>query len=226
MPAQRRPLATLLTAFALVLLTAVAALAGAQPGAAHGDTIHFEVTALVDGHTRAVATWENDGDPVTETVAAMLRASATDGRAVGPWPLVRLDGSPNTFTTADALPPGQWRVSVEAGFPALGRGQADVSVTALPAPTGAVSSGAGPSGPASPGPASGAGSAGPAVSTAPTPAATPPAGPAPVSAPVPHASLAPRVVLALVAVGGAVAVGVAVGRVRRRRRAGAPTARG
>jgi len=114
-------------------LSALAVLAAAAPAGAHGDTIHFTVTALVDGHTRTRATWENDGDAVTERVAATLSAVATDGRTVGPWPLVAVDPAAGGYTTAEALPPGTWKVTVESGFPALGRGEAELTVTAVPA---------------------------------------------------------------------------------------------
>jgi hypothetical protein len=120
------------TPVAAALLTGLAVLGAAGPAAAHGDTIAFAITNQVDGHLQTVATWENDNDPVTDTVAATLAATADDGRTVGPWPLVAVAGSPGTFTTATPLPPGHWKVTVESGFPALGRGQADLTVTAVP----------------------------------------------------------------------------------------------
>ncbi len=125
------------TLAATAVLTGLAVLGPAGAAGAHGDTIVFQVTALGDGHTRAVATWANDKDPVAETVAATLSATAEDGRTVGPWRLEPVAGTPGTFTTALALPPGHWAVTVESGFPALGRGEADLTVTAVPgtAPT-------------------------------------------------------------------------------------------
>ncbi|MCP2312681.1 hypothetical protein [Kitasatospora paracochleata] len=145
---------------AALVLSVLAVPALATPAGAHGDTIHFTVTALIDGHTKAQATWENDGDPVEEKVAATLSAVATDGRTVGPWPLVAVDAAKGGYTTALALPPGTWKVTVESGFPALGRGEAELTVTAVPgtapsaAPTAGVTAGAtdGASAPASGGP--------------------------------------------------------------------------
>ncbi|MEV7177601.1 hypothetical protein [Kitasatospora sp. NPDC093679] len=122
-------LRTLATAAALTGLTV---LGTAQPAGAHGDTIAFTVSSLVDGHLTAVATWENDHDPVDEKIAGTLSATAQDGRAVGPWQLVAVAGKPGTYTTARQLPPGHWKVVVESGFPALGRGEAEVDVTAVP----------------------------------------------------------------------------------------------
>ncbi|WP_371496140.1 hypothetical protein OG871_10255 [Kitasatospora sp. NBC_00374] len=120
------------TLAAAAVLAGAALVGGAGQAGAHGDTIVFKVTALGDGHTRAAALWANDNDPVTEKVAATLSAVADDGRSVGPWKLEPVADAPGTFTTALALPPGHWAVTVESGFPALGRGQADLTVTAVP----------------------------------------------------------------------------------------------
>ncbi|GAA1258160.1 hypothetical protein GCM10009665_55510 [Kitasatospora nipponensis] len=168
-------LAVLLLAVAAVL----AVLGPAGPAAAHGDSIHFDLSCLGDGHPRAVAAWDNDGDPVTETVAAELNAVASDGRTVGPWKLIAVPGAPATFTTAQALPPGQWKVSVESAFPALGRGEAELTVTAVPgdgaAPSPAASAPAATPSVAASAPAAGSTPA----SVASTPAARTVADPAP-----------------------------------------------
>ncbi|MEV6208952.1 hypothetical protein [Kitasatospora sp. NPDC051914] len=120
------------TLAAATALTGLTVLGTAQPAGAHGDTIAFAVSGLVDGHITAVATWENDHDPVDEKIAGTLNAVAADGRAVGPWPLVAVAGKTGTYTTALQLPPGHWKVTVESGFPALGRGEAELDVTAVP----------------------------------------------------------------------------------------------
>ncbi|WP_331772895.1 hypothetical protein OG948_56575 (plasmid) [Embleya sp. NBC_00888] len=113
-------------------LAAATLLGGTGQAGAHGDTIVFTITELGDGHTRAAATWANDHDPVTDKVAGTLSATADDGRTIGPWKLEPVADTPGTFTTRLALPPGHWAVTVESGFPALGRGQADLTVTAVP----------------------------------------------------------------------------------------------
>ncbi|PBC76246.1 hypothetical protein BX265_0952 [Streptomyces sp. TLI_235] len=120
------------TITAATALTGLTVLGTAHSAAAHGDTIAFTVSSLADGHLTAVATWENDHDPVDEKVAGTLSATAQDGRAVGPWPLVAVSDKPGTYTTARQLPPGHWKVVVESGFPALGRGEAEFDVTAVP----------------------------------------------------------------------------------------------
>ncbi|WFB10665.1 hypothetical protein LRS74_29250 [Streptomyces sp. LX-29] len=118
--------AVLLTAFAALL-----ALGPAGPAAAHGDTIHFEVeTAASDGHVEAVATWENDNDPVTDAIAGTLSAVDVNGRSLGPWKLVPVPGEEARYTTRQELPPGRWTVTVNCGFPDLGRGEATVDVPA------------------------------------------------------------------------------------------------
>ncbi len=117
---------------AAVALSGLLALETAGPAAAHGDTIHFDITDRTGGaHPQTVASWENDGDPVTETLAATFSAQSADGRQLGPWRLVPVPGSPSTFSTVEALPAGRWKVTVESGFPALGRAEADVTVAAV-----------------------------------------------------------------------------------------------
>ncbi|MFF8258958.1 hypothetical protein [Streptomyces virginiae] len=114
---------------------------------AHGDTLKVVVTGHRTGHVTADITWENDGDAVDETVAATVNAVSVDGsRTMGPWRLVRdTAAAPAGWTTAEALPPGSWKVSVEVGFPALGKGELEVGVPVVdPAPTtGAGTTGAG-----------------------------------------------------------------------------------
>ncbi|MFF4319066.1 LPXTG cell wall anchor domain-containing protein [Streptomyces sp. NPDC001568] len=158
-----------LAGFGLALLVLVQGVALAGPAHAHGDTLKVVVTGQRDGHVTADVTWENDGDPVDEQVAATVNSVSADGtRTEGPWRLVRDPGRPAGWTTAESLPPGTWTVSVDAGFPALGHGQAEVGVPVVdPAPTTAPA-------PASvPAPAV-AGSAGSAVPVSPGPSAPAP----------------------------------------------------
>ncbi|MFF4388703.1 MULTISPECIES: hypothetical protein [unclassified Streptomyces] len=136
---------------------------------AHGDTVKVVVTGQREGHVTADVTWENDGDAIDEAVAATVNAASVDGsRTMGPWRLVRDPAAkPAGWTTAEALPPGSWKVSVDVGFPALGHGELEVAVPVVdPAPVTAtpVASAAAPV-PSSAAPVSSADSA------APTPAA-------------------------------------------------------
>ncbi|MFJ1865148.1 LPXTG cell wall anchor domain-containing protein [Streptomyces sp. NPDC088097] len=116
-------------------LIVVLALAGSAQ--AHGDNLTVVITGQRDGHVTADITWENDGDPVEETVAATVNAVSPDGsRTQGPWPLVRQPGSPAGWMAAGALPPGTWTVTIDAGFPALGHAEHEVSVPVVdPAPS-------------------------------------------------------------------------------------------
>ncbi|MFJ9811246.1 hypothetical protein ACIRTB_23780 [Streptomyces sp. NPDC101158] len=117
---------------ALVLTTALAlGLALPQPAAAHGDTLEVVITGHREGHVLTEVTWENDGDPVDEQVAALVSAVSTDGRrTAGPWKLVR-GARPTDWTTTEALPAGVWKVTVEAGQPSLGHAERQLTVAAV-----------------------------------------------------------------------------------------------
>ncbi|MGW7438541.1 hypothetical protein [Streptomyces sp. NPDC054849] len=126
----RIALSAALAAFGLMFLIPAAA-------HAHGDTLKVVVTGQREGRVTAAITWENDGDAVDETVAATVNAVSGDGtRTMGPWRLVRDPAAaPTGWTTAEALPPGNWKVSVDVGFPALGHGELEVGVPVVdPAP--------------------------------------------------------------------------------------------
>ncbi|MCB5165781.1 hypothetical protein LG634_13155 [Streptomyces bambusae] len=146
---------------ALAALSGTLLLAAPGTAAAHGDTIAVTLTGQRQGHITADVTWENDGDPVEERVAATVNAVSGDGsRTAGPWKLVRIPGTAAGWTTAEALPAGRWQITVEVGFPDLGRGEGTVTVAApaaRPAPPAARAPGnaaeakpAGPAGPAAP----------------------------------------------------------------------------
>ncbi|MDK9495287.1 hypothetical protein QEZ40_005420 [Streptomyces katrae] len=176
----RRPLPNLpalaLAALTLPLLCLVLAMGAAGPAHAHGDTLKVVITGQRDGRVTADVTWENDGDAVEEAVAATVNAVSADGsRTEGPWRLVRDAGRAAGWVTAEALPPGTWKVTVDAGFPSLGHAQNEVAVPAVdpapsaPAPSAPPSAApAGPSAPASP--------ASPAAPSSPASPAPAPAG--------------------------------------------------
>ncbi|MFF3014385.1 LPXTG cell wall anchor domain-containing protein [Streptomyces sp. NPDC057939] len=171
-----------LAGLGLALLALVQGVALAGPAHAHGDTLKVVVTGQRDGHVTADVTWENDGDPVDEQVAATVNSVSADGtRTEGPWRLVRDPARPAGWTTAESLPPGTWTVSVDTGFPGLGHGTAEVGVPVVdPAPSTAASAPAPASVPASvPAPAAARsaapGSPGPSA-PAPTAAESDPAG--------------------------------------------------
>lgn len=124
-------------AFALLLLAQGLALAVAGAAHAHGDTLKVVITGQRGGHVTADVTWENDGDPVEEAVAATVNAVSADGtRTAGAWRLVRdSGGAAAAWTTAEALAPGSWTVTVDAGFPSLGHAEREVAVPVVdPAP--------------------------------------------------------------------------------------------
>ncbi|MFD8753818.1 hypothetical protein ACFV0O_22995 [Kitasatospora sp. NPDC059577] len=129
---------------AAAALAVAAVLPVAVPAAAHGDSVHLDVTGQQNGHVSTVATWENDRDPVTEGFAGTLSATAADGRAVGPWRLVTVPGHPGTYTTREILPAGHWQVTVDCAFPSLGHAQRELDVDATvindPVPAGTAAS--------------------------------------------------------------------------------------
>ncbi|MDJ0347260.1 hypothetical protein QMK19_39415 [Streptomyces sp. H10-C2] len=116
----------------LLALVSVLSLLFTRPAAAHGDTIHLEITGNAEGRLTIVATWDEDHHPVDEKVAASLQATAADGRSVGPWSLTPLDVRQGTYTVAMPLPPGTWQVAAESAFPAIGAGKVTLKVTAVP----------------------------------------------------------------------------------------------
>ncbi|MER8101508.1 hypothetical protein [Kitasatospora sp. NPDC094016] len=155
-------------------LAGAAVLPAAVPVAAHGDSVHLDVSGQRNGRVSTIATWENDHDPVTGEFTGTLAATATDGRTAGPWRLVAVPGEPGTYTTREILPAGHWRVSVDCAFPSPGHGEGELDVEAavigdppLPGATGATTGAPAPI---------------PAPVPPTTPPATPPAPTAPTAA--------------------------------------------
>ncbi|MBT2482448.1 hypothetical protein [Streptomyces sp. ISL-94] len=188
-----------LTALGLILLSPAAAYA-------HGDTVKVVVTGQREGHITADITWENDGDAVSEAVAATVNAVSGDGaRTMGPWRLVRDPAAaPAGWTTAETLAPGSWKVSVDVGFPALGHGELEVGVPVV-----------------DPAPATGTPDPRPATpSAAPAPSRTPAEAPTPVPAPEAPAEPGPgpAVWWTTAGVAATALAGAAVGILVRRRR--------
>ncbi|MFI8265938.1 MULTISPECIES: hypothetical protein [unclassified Streptomyces] len=167
-----RPSFPVRSGLGFLFLFLVQALAVALPieAQAHGDTVKVVVTGQREGHVTTEITWENDGDAIEEAVAATVNSTSPDGsRTMGPWRLVRDAGTRTGWSTAEVLPPGTWKVSVDVGFPSLGHGEKEVAVPVVdPAPSGATPSAAAPSASAPPAP-SGA-SAGPVSSASGSPA--------------------------------------------------------
>ncbi|MFG3343577.1 hypothetical protein ACGF1Z_00750 [Streptomyces sp. NPDC048018] len=153
---------------ALVLTTALAlGLALPQPAAAHGDTLDVVISGHRDGHVLTQVTWENDGDAVDGQVAGLVSAVSADGRrTAGPWRLVR-GARPADWTTLEALPAGVWQITVDAGQPALGHAERELTVAAAPAAPATASAPGG---------------------TAATPAGAPQTSPTPAAARAPAAS--------------------------------------
>ncbi|MEV7614294.1 hypothetical protein [Streptomyces sp. NPDC089799] len=157
------------TGVLLLALAGSAVLGTALPAAAHGDGLKVVVVGQREGHVVTEVTWENDGDAVEETVAATVNAVSPDGnRTAGPWRLVRDPAGPKNWTTAEALPSGTWKVTVEVGFPELGRAERELTVNpAAPATAGPTAAGPTAAGPATPPPPAASASASAALAAEP-----------------------------------------------------------
>lgn len=133
-----------LTATGFLALALTRALVAPTAAQAHGDTVKVVITGQRDGHLTTEVTWENDGDAVDEAVAATVNATSADGsRTAGPWRLVRDAGGGGGagWSTAEVLPPGAWKVSVDVGFPALGHAEKEIAVPVVdPQPSAAAPS--------------------------------------------------------------------------------------
>ncbi|MFF3653546.1 hypothetical protein ACFYXV_33530 [Streptomyces sp. NPDC002181] len=169
-----RPAFPVRSGLGFLFLFLAQALAVALPieAQAHGDTVKVVISGQREGHVTTEITWENDGDAIDEAVAATVNSVSPDGsRTMGPWRLVRDPGSRTGWSTAEVLPPGTWKVSVDVGFPSLGHGEKEIAVPVVdPAPSAATPSAAAPSGSASPAPSGASAPPAPSGSAAPAPA--------------------------------------------------------
>ncbi|GIG59987.1 hypothetical protein Lfu02_43590 [Longispora fulva] len=109
-----------------VALGLASVLLGATPGWAHGKQMRLQITADAQGRLEVAGTWVDDNHPVTDGIAAVVTASATDGRMSGPDYLTAVAGRPGVLVAASALPAGVWDVAVEAGAPVAAYAQARV----------------------------------------------------------------------------------------------------
>ncbi|MFE2879010.1 hypothetical protein ACFXG6_04170 [Streptomyces roseus] len=170
-----RPAFPVRSGLGFLILFLAQALAVALPveAHAHGDTVKVVISGQREGHVTTEITWENDGDAIDEAVAATVNSVSPDGsRTMGPWRLVRDAGSRTGWSTAEVLPPGTWKVSVDVGFPSLGHGEKEIAVPVVdPVPSAAAPSAAAPSASAPSAPAGA--SAGPVSPASATPAADP-----------------------------------------------------
>jgi len=108
----------------LTLGAAMLAMAAwASPAFAHGSVV---LTLHGDGRGSVwmTAVWA-DGHPITDPIGAVLTATSSSGRSVGPAPLA---STGDALTYSGTLPAGDWTVTAEMGTPAIGRCQARMHV--------------------------------------------------------------------------------------------------
>ncbi|MEU6064739.1 hypothetical protein ABZ864_09610 [Streptomyces sp. NPDC047082] len=116
------------TAAVAAALAGVVVVGGAHPASPHGDTITFRVSLDRSGQVLALATYENDKDPVDDSVVGTLTAQSPEGRTLGPWRLVQVPHVAGGFTTRQRLSEGRWRITIRSAFPELGYGEGNVTV--------------------------------------------------------------------------------------------------
>ncbi|MEZ7124741.1 hypothetical protein ACBR40_05355 [Nonomuraea sp. AD125B] len=169
------------SAYVLTLLLSWAGLVLGAPAAhAHGGPIKLEVTGDGADNVNVLVTYEKDGHPVTEIVAATLTATSSDGRAFGPVPLRSAGEGQNLYRSAEPLPSGEWRVTVRATEPAKAKKTVKVKAGVVAAPVAATTPAPGPT--AAPAPGS---------TTAPAPGTTTGPAPGPTAASAPGQASAP-----------------------------------
>ncbi|MGA4992090.1 hypothetical protein [Nonomuraea bangladeshensis] len=177
------------SAYVLTLLLSWAGLVLGAPAAhAHGGPIKLEVTGDGADNVNVLVTYEKDGHPVTEIVAATLTATSSDGRAFGPVPLRSAGEGQNLYRSAEPLPSGEWRVTVRATEPAKAKKTVKVKAGVVAAPVAATTPAPGPT--AAPAPGSTTAPA-PGSTTAPAPGSTTAPAPGTTAAPAPGTTAAP-----------------------------------
>lgn len=97
----------------------------ATPALAH-DTVNVTIHSDGTGSVWTTLEW-SDGHPVAEPATAILLATSTDGRRVGPVGLT-VAGTPGILANASRLDAGQWRLTVDVATPGLGHCEADVTI--------------------------------------------------------------------------------------------------
>ncbi|MFL4952926.1 hypothetical protein ACJ6WE_37760 [Streptomyces sp. MMS24-I31] len=110
------------------MLAGAVVVGAAHPAYPHDDTITFRISLDRSGRVLALGTYENDKDPLDETVIGTLTAQASDGRTTGPWRLVPAPHVRGGFTTRQGLSEGRWRITIRSAFPELGYGVGSVTV--------------------------------------------------------------------------------------------------
>lgn len=103
------------------LLAGLTLLLGAPAASAYSGAIELEVTGDGADNVNVLVTWKKDDRPVTEIVAGTLTAKSKDGRSYGPVELRSSPEGQNLYHAAEALPTGEWKVTVKVSKPAKAR---------------------------------------------------------------------------------------------------------
>ncbi|GAA0404461.1 hypothetical protein GCM10009530_65700 [Microbispora corallina] len=131
-----------------LLLAGLVLMLGAPAASAHEGPIKLEVAGDGGQNVNVLATWKEDGHPVTEIVEATLVATSTDGRSFGPVPLRSSPEGQNLYHLAEPLPAGEWKVTVTATEPSKASLTTKVNARDIAAGSAAAAAPLGPERPA------------------------------------------------------------------------------
>lgn len=124
-----------------VLVTGILLFLGVSGTAwAHGGPIQLDVRGDGGQNITASVTYVRDGHAVREEVVLTYTAVSTEGRTVGPAPMVASAEGQAFYQSRQPLPLGDWTVTVTAAHPSTATKTINVTSATLPDPTAATTS--------------------------------------------------------------------------------------
>ncbi|MFL6126569.1 hypothetical protein [Actinophytocola sp.] len=118
----------------LALGVVATVLLGATPAWAHGGPIAIDVRGDGGQGITATVTYARDGHYVTGQVDLTYTAVSAGGRTVGPFPLTASAEGQSFYVSKNALPLGDWTVTVTATHPSPASKTVSVTSAELTAP--------------------------------------------------------------------------------------------
>lgn len=128
---------------AVTLIAGVLLFLGAGTAWAHGGPIALDIRSDGGQNLTASVTYVKDGHAVPEEVVMTYTAVSTEGKTVGPVPLVASAEGQAFYQSKDPLPVGDWTVTVVATHPSAATKTINVTSAALPEPAADVTPGPG-----------------------------------------------------------------------------------
>lgn len=105
---------------------------------AHGGPIALDIRSDGGQNVTASVTYVKDGHAVPEEVVMTYTAVSTEGKTVGPVPMVASAEGQAFYQSKEPLPLGDWTVTVVATHPSAATKTINVTSAALPSQTGAA----------------------------------------------------------------------------------------